>query len=231
MWGNTYYTTPVVIMCSLLTIIIGVKSHRREKSSILFIIYSLSCLILFIGSDLYTALYQYKASPPSRNKSVILQSANTIFALFELFTFYYYYLQIIKSRLTHWTMKFSLILFFSIAIVFFIKIKDKEFGIFDIRQFSALIATIEFFLLLLPVFIYLFELFKNESVKEIKQSPSFWINSGLFVYILITLPFLIISESLPKPVYYFMYFLHSISLNILLLSVIKAFLCRKPITT
>jgi len=231
MWSNTYYTTPVVIMCSILAIIIGIKFHRKGKTSILFIIYALCCFILFIGSDLLTALYQYKASPPSRNKSAILQSANTLFGLFELFTFYYYYLQIIKSRVTHWTMKFSFILFFTIVIVFFMKLNDKKFEIFDIRQFSALVATIEFFLLLLPVFICLFELFKNESIKEIQQRPLLWINSGLFIYILVTLPFLIISESLPKPLYFFMYFLHSVSLCILLLSVIKAFLCRKPITT
>jgi hypothetical protein len=228
--GNTYYTIPVVIISSLLVIITGIKLHLKEKSSILFIIYSLCCLILFVGSELFKILYQYKAST-SRIKIAILQSGNTLFALIELFIFYYYYSKITKLKFMHLAMKFSFILFLAIVFVFFLKLNDKKFEKFYIHQFSALIATIEFFLLLLPIFVYLFELFKNESIKEIKQSPSFWVNSGLFIYILVTLPFLIISESIRKPLYYFMYSLHFVSLSILLLTITKAFLCRKPIIT
>ncbi len=231
LWGNTYYTNPIVSICSLLTIIIGIKFHQKEKSSTLFIIYPLCCLFLFAGLDIFSVFYKYKVSPPSRTKAAIHHSANTLFALFELFIFYYYYLGIIKSNFAHRAMKFISILFIVIVIIFFIKLNDKNFEIFDIRELSALIATIEFLFLLLPVFIYLFELFRNESVKEIKQSPSLWINSGLFIYILVTLPFLIISESLPKPLYHLMYSLHFVSLSILLLTITKAFLCRKSITT
>ena len=230
-WANTYYTIPVVILCSLLTIIIGSRFHRKDKLSILFIAYSSCCLILFAGLDVFTALNQYKVSSTSRTKTAIYQSANTLFALFELFIFYYYYLKIINSKFAHSMMKISFILFFFIVLTFFMKLNDKQFEFFDIRQFSALIATIEFFLLLLPVFIYLFELFKNETVTEIKRSPSLWISSGLFIYILVSLPFLIISESIPRPLNYFMYSLHFVSLSILLLTITKAFLCRKPITT
>lgn len=230
-WRDTYYTDPVVIICSLLVIIIGIKLHRKEKMSFLFITYSLCCLILFAASDVFKVLNLYKVSHLSRIRTAILQSANMLFGLFEFFIFYYYYSKIIKSKLVNRAMKFSSILFFIIVIIFFIKLNDTKFEKFEILQFSALISTIEFFLLLFPVFTYLFELFNTESVKEIKQSPSLWINSGLFVYILITLPFLIISESIPKPLYFFMYSLHFVSLSILLLTIAKAFLCRKPITT
>src|SRR5687767_10049117 len=90
-WSNTYYTIPVVIICCLLTIIIGIRFHRRENSHILFITYSLCCLILFAGLCLFEVLYQYEGSPPSRTKTAIFQSANTLFGLFEIFIFYYYY--------------------------------------------------------------------------------------------------------------------------------------------
>ncbi len=230
-WSGTYYIEPIVILISLISIMVGVRFFRKEKSYIAFILYSLGCFFLFIVTNLFVALYRYKASPPSLTKAIILQTLNIVFALGELSIFYFYYLKIIRSKYTHTIMKICLATFLIFVIFSLIKINDKNFDVFDINQFSALISTIQFLLLLLPVFLYFLELIKNEYLKEINQSPSIWINCGLFVYILVTLPFLIISESLDKHLYNLMYALHYLSLNILFLTIIKAFLCRKPLTT
>src|SRR5258705_3458200 len=151
--SNTYYLELIVIICSLLTTIIGIKFYRKERSLAILITYSLSCFLLFTGASLFTVLYRYKASPPSLTKAIILQTLNILFALMELFIFYYYYLKIFDSKITKTVMKVNLILFFMIIIFSLLKINDQSFRFFDINQFSALVATIEFLLLLFPVFI------------------------------------------------------------------------------
>ena len=225
-WSETYYTEPMVMFISLLSIVIGVKYFQKESSFIAFIIYSIGCFSLFIATNLLVAFYQYKASLP-----LILQTLNIVFALGELFVFYSYYLKIIKSKQARIVMKIIFITFLIFVIFSLIKINDKNFDLSGMNQFSALISTIQFLLLLLPVFLYFLELFKNEYLKDISQSPSISINCGLFVYILVTLPFLIISESLDKPVYHLMYALHYLALSILFVIIIKAFLSRIPLTT
>ena len=228
--SSTYYTVPIVVICALLCTIIGIKFYRNGKLILLFIIYSLCCFLLFTGSFLISVFYKYGISPPSVSKAIILQTGNILFSLIELSIFYYYYLKIIKSNLTHTLMKIFALTFYLVAIYSLIKIHDANFGASDINQCSALISTIQFLLLLLPVFVYFLELFIYEPLKEMTNSPSIWIHLGFFTYVLVTLPFLIISESLEKRLYNLMYSLHFLSLNVLLLTVIKAFLCRKPIT-
>ena len=229
-WKGVFYTAPIVILCSLFAIFFGIKYYCKDKTHTLFIIYSATIFLLFTISDVFKI-----TSPLSkRNMSAIIESANTLLEVIEFFTFYHFFLQIIKSKLVRALMQFSFIILLSLMTLFFIKISDQNFNRTQIFRFSSLIGSVKFFLLLIPLLTYFFEIFNIAPLKDISQSPSLWITSGLFIYCLATLPFLLISGYLyssTKSLYVAMFSIHYLSLGFLFLTIIKAFTCRKPITT
>jgi len=201
-WSKVYYTTPIVIVCSFLAIVFGIKYYQKEKTHILFIIYSISTFLLFLLAESFTII----SLKTSRNKAAIIETGNILFEFIELSVFYYFFLQIINSNVVRLIMKSSFIVFLILVILFF----------------------------LIPIFTYFFELFTKDPVNDIFYSPSLWITSGLFLYCLSTLPFLLISDSLGtsnRSLYFLMFSIHFLSLSLLFLTIIKAFTCKKPITT
>ena len=227
-WRSVFYTAPIVILCSLFAIFFGIRYYHNEKTHVVFIIYSATIFLLFTMSD----IFKITSSLSKRNMSAIIESGNTVVEVIEFFTFYYFFLQIIKSKLVRSLMKFSLILLLLLMALFFIKLSDQNFNRTQIFRISSLIGSIKFFLLLIPLLTYFFEIFNIAPVKDISQSPSLWITSGLFIYCLATLPFLLISGylySATKSLYVAMFSIHYLSLGFLFLTIIKAFSCRKPI--
>ena len=229
-WSRVYYTTPMVIFCSFLAIFFGIKYYQKEKTYIFFILYSIITFLLFLPVKIFVIMLL----PPSRNKTAILHTGNTLFELIEFFVFYYFFQQIIKSNFARSVMKLSLISLLSLSILFIVKISDQNFSKEQIIRLSTFIWSVKFFLLLVPILAYFFEIFRTDPLKDISQSPSLWIISGLFFYTLATLPFILISEFLfesDKPLYYLMFSIHFLSLSFLFLTIIKAFTCRKLIIT
>ena len=229
-WSKVYFTAPVACIISLIAIILGLKNFRREKTYVHFILYSISCFLLFS----LDAIFKIISPLGARSKSIILETGNTTFELIELFVFYYFFLNIIKSNFVQLLMKLSFVAFLIFVVLFFIKLNDQNFTRTEIVHLSTLIGSIKFFMLLIPIFTYFFELFGSDPFKNIFYSPSLWITSGLFLYCLATLPFLLISDSLARsdrPLYLLMFSIHFLSLSFLLLTIIKAFICRRPIIT
>ena len=229
-WSKVYYTTPIVIVCSFLAIVFGIKYYQKEKTHILFIIYSISTFLLFLLAESFTII----SLKTSRNKAAIIETGNILFEFIELSVFYYFFLQIINSNVVRLIMKSSFIVFLILVILFFVKVNDQNLSKNQVVQFSALIGSIKIFLFLIPIFTYFFELFTKDPVNDIFYSPSLWITSGLFLYCLSTLPFLLISDSLGtsnRSLYFLMFSIHFLSLSLLFLTIIKAFTCKKPITT
>lgn len=229
-WSMVYFTEPVACIISLIAIILGLKNYRKDNTYTLFILYSISCLLLLLSVDIIKLVWHL----PTRNKSILTETGNTLFELTELFVFYYFFLNIIKSNLVRSLMKLSFIVFLFFVVLFFIKISSPNFSKDEIVRLSTLIGSIKFFILLIPIFTYFFELFSIDPIKDIFYSPSLWITSGLFLYCLATLPFLLISDSLlksDKSLYLLMVSIHFLSLSFLFLTIIKAFICKSPIIT
>ena len=229
-WSKVYYTGPIVMICSFFAIFFGIKNYRKEKVYACFVLFSVSCFLLFSLTDIIRLVLPFR----SRNKFMALETCNVLFEFTELFVFYYYFLQIIKSTLIRSIMKLSLIIILFLVLLFFFKITNYNFLIFQINQFSTLISILVFFLLLIPIFIYFFETFNSDPINDIRHSPCLWITSGLFLYCLASLPFLLIFGYLYKSdryLYYLMFSIHYVSLSFLFLTIIKAFIWRKPLTT
>jgi len=227
-WSKTYYTEPVLAILSFTAIILGLKNYRKEKIYTFFIVYSISTFFLLLLSGVL------RATLPLSDRVIIIETGNTLFEFIELSVFYYFFLQIINSNVVRLVMKFSFIAFLIPVILFLVKIIDQDLSINQVTQFSTLIGSVKFFLFLIPIFTYFFELFSKDPVKDIFHSPALWITSGLFFYCLSTLPFLLISDSLAtldRSLYLLMFSIHFLSLSFLFLTIIKAFTWKNPITT
>jgi len=229
-WSKVYFTEPIACIISLIAIILGLRNFQKGNYYLLFIFYSISCFFLLSLYD----IFRIASLLPQRNKIIISEIGNTLFELIELFVFYYFFLNIIKSNFIRALMKISFIVFLFFVLLFFIRTTNSNFGKDEILRFSSIIASIKFFILLIPILTYFFELFSIDPIKDIFYSPSLWITSGLFLYCLTTLPFLLISDSLRtsnRSLYLLMFSIHFLSLSFLLLTIIKAFICRRPIIT
>ena len=228
-WSDVYYTEPLTCFISLIAMVLGLRNYRKEKCYTSFILYAFSCFLLLSVTDVFRTL-----TPSTRNKVAIIELGNTLFEFIELLIFYYFFFSIIKSNFSRLLMKVSFVVFLFFIIIFFIKITDQDFGKNQILRFSTLIGSIKLYLLLIPIFTYFFEIFQNDPTKDIFHSPSLWITTGLFLYCLATLPFLLISDSLLKldnSLYLLMFSIHFLSLSFLFLTIIKAFICKNPIIT
>lgn len=129
-----------------------------------------------------------------------------------------------------------LILLYLLSIIFLILVANPKFTRDLISEFSFRINVFEFFLLLFLCLIYLYESFTEKILESrpLKITPSFFIIAGLFFYIMISLPLLLIGDKLfsfSHHLYYLMFSIHYFSISILFLCLAKAFTCKTPLTT
>ncbi len=231
-WGRNFYAEPIWFFFMLIAIFIGLKFYRKEKTYFYFILYTISGLILFpsllviIGSNKFN----------SRQKTLFIETFNTIYSIIEIFTFYYYYYYIIKTKSILLLMKFCFLIVILLSIVFFLKLGDSEVLTSELNSFSFLINSTEFFFLLLPCLVYFYESFnlKINFIKPLKEIPSFWVSTGLFFYITVSLPLLLIGNNLISynlNIFDIMFSLHYLSLSILFICLSKAFSCKTPLIT
>lgn len=225
-----YYTEIIVFLTSFFLLSIIIRYFSKKKFANLFLTYALGCILLFAGLSFKLIFIPMN----DRLSTVIIECANTIFAIIELGVFLTFFFQIIYSQ----TAKKLLLLFsigFIVSVIFFFATAlDIGNNNTEIRKASLTVNILEFSIFLVAILFYYIELFTKPPTLDLARSPAFWISSGLFIYILASLPFLLIAEYLwvqNKQLFYLIFSLHYLSLSLLLLTISKAFLCEQPLTT
>ena len=232
MWERNYYMETLWFFCMIVALFIGLKNYRKGKIHLYFIIYILSGLIIF-PTILFILATNYMKS---WENTIIIESCNTVFSIIEIAVFYNYFNKLLKTKSVLVVMKFCLLTFAILSITFFLKLGNPQLLISDISSFSYLLNTAEFFFLLLPCLVFFYESINIKTIitKSLKETPSFLISSGLFFYIIVSLPLLLIGNTLKsysQNLFHLMFGLHFLSLSILSLSLSKAFSCKTPLTT
>ncbi len=229
LWNEEYYTKFILLFCIIIALIIGIKFYRKEKTYISFLLYISLSLIFFLALPIIYVIKDLHG----RSAAVFDEVWNTVFALVEFIIFYYFFLKILNAKIIKLLMRISFLPIFILSSIFFIKITDPEFSRNQIIKLSFQINIVEFFLLLIPCLIYFYELFTKEASQILSKSPAFWITTGIFIYCVVSLPFLLIGDNLAinyKGLYHMMYGVHYISFSFLFISFAKAFLCKTTLT-
>ena len=227
---DIYYMPCIVLFASFFLLYTIIKHSRKERLSYLFLTYSISCILLFGGLNTQRVFFP----TTTRNSTIIDESSNTFFAIIELCVFIIFFYKIIESRISKKFLLFFSAVFFISVLFFVTKVLDVNSNKSEILKASILVNIIEFSIFLIAILSYFIELFKKPPTLDLTQSPSFWISSGLFIYILVSLPLLFFSGYIwveNRVLYSLLFAIHFLSLSLLLFTIAKAFLCRRPIVT
>ncbi len=230
-WSPDNYILPIWHICMLIALIFGIHFYRKEKSYILFFLYVLAGLLFFPGIIILQKLIPFTL----QEKTMVGEGCNLLFGFIELMVFYSFFNKIITTQIARVIMKICFPLYGMLTIFLLFKIMTENVNRTEIITDSFRVNIIEFFLLLFPCLYFFYDLLTNDSAlsKNILRSPSFWITTGLFFYIIISLPFLLIGDKLLNQnfkLYNLMFSIHYISLSFLFLCITKAFSCKKTLT-
>ena len=169
-----------------------------------------------------------------RKVGVFNEVCNTTFELAEFIAFQYFFNKCYTSEKFKRISNISLLCLVIITLVFFTALAFPGYSKEAIRQHSFLINVIEFFFLSFLCLAYFYELFTAPPRMNLFERPSFFITTSVFFYSVLLIPFFIIARGLFREelsIFFILFSCHYLLLAIVLLSISKAFLCRKPITT
>lgn len=228
-WEKSFYTEPLLLIIEITTIIVGLKLASNNLIGKLFIIYISIDLLVFISIFLLMASPIYN-TPQFKS---FVNITNVLIALIELLVYSYYFTLILSSKKIKLYLLVSCIFYFALMLLFVL----TEFTFISNRTvyFSFFVGGIEFILILPPCIIYFRELLSNVSNVSLSKRPSFWIVTGIFFYALISVPYFLLNQFFYKEAPQFgriinaFLFYTTFAINFLFL--IKAFLCKKLLTT
>lgn len=227
-FADRFYTEPFLALCELTAIIIGVKYKSKERTGkllILFIAFDLTVLIL-------DWLYFFNISLFNINEKRFIRITNTLVVIFEINVYYYYFREVLKSQKLN-KLFTSIPLFYTLIALLQNIFLNQIFA--NKRSYvSQLLFAIELLLILIPVIIYFYKLINTNSDTPLFSRPSFWISVGIFFQSIISIPcYLLLSFLLNQKTTYQPFIeatLYYTPLIINILFIIKAFLCKNPLT-
>lgn len=224
-WKDCFFTEAVLVGVLLTALFVSVKNRKKHFTLRLFPFY-FSCLIIVFLS-LYANIYSKEVIMYSLTKFNFHHYIDYFSTLIELLVFVHFFTLIIESpkfRKVLITITILFVLYYFVELYF-----DKRFSRSISETTQSRVYTIESLILLIPCFVYFYELFKKPPTLNLRQEPAFWIVSGLSFFVTCTLPYSLLENYLRKNYLYLMTTLYSvfyIFYILLLLMIIKAYTCN-----
>ena len=228
-YRNNFFTEPILLAVFIFSFVIAIRYNAGEKEIFYFLFYFLVGVLLFLFTPI---TFFYILS--KRNLAILMEIFNTIFELVEFITFYYFFKKCFQRKEIKKISKLFLICLLIVAAVFFTALNFPTYSIEEIRTHSFFINVLEFFFLALLCLAYFYELFTGTPKLDLSKRPSFLITTSTFFYSVLLIPFFIIARDMLRnesSLFFVLFSCHYLLLTIVLLTISKAFLCRKPITT
>lgn len=230
LWEKYYFSIPLVILGQIGALLFCFRYWKMERVHILLTIYTTVGLALFLS---YHVL-MFDAKNNNRFSSTVLEIFNQAFAITEILFFCSFFKRVLKSHSTKLIVHFGVFIFFIAVIYFVLSISKPNFSLSQIRTLADRITTSELLFLGFLSLIYLYELFKYPTARNLAKSPSFWIVSFSLPYTIILPLLLFLLEILrTENVDMFKVFvsLHYVSLSLVFFGITKALLCKKSLTS
>jgi hypothetical protein len=223
-WRNFYFIPPLMYLVELATIIIAILYVRGTVVGRFFLYYLLFDFLIFNVDEAFVFF--------SKPEPTFVIVTNTLVGLIELLAYSLFFSHAIVYEKSRKIIKISSIFYFFLAIIYIIiQCLSKEMAE---NYFFTSIPAFEFFLLLFPCIIYFRQLFVEQKLIDLFNRPSFWITTGVFFYAIISIPFYLTVTLLLNSVHpswhLFAAFLFYLPFTINFLFLIKAFLCKRPLT-
>jgi hypothetical protein len=229
-YKTDFFTEPVLLLTFIFSLVVGLLYNYRAKERIFFVVYFFAGVVLF----LLASPIQIILVVAGRKVDVFNEVCNTGFEMVEFIAFQYFFKKCLRNKNLRRISNILLLVLIVICFAFFIAAAFQGYSKETIREHSFLINAIEFFFLSSLCLAYFYELFTEPPKINLFERPSFFITTSVFFYSVLLIPFFIIARALWKEehsIFFVLFSCHYILLTIVLVSISKAFLCRKPITT
>lgn len=223
-WYKSFFLTPLIAILSLIVLTISFKKRKNIGITNYLPIYLLSLFLLFSIPDITFLFIGAGHVKRLDNLETIL---DYFFTILEMLVLGHFLFSSIKN--THVR---KIILFFCIGFVLFavpiLLIRHPMLtGI--TRKTRVTVYTSQSALLFIPCCFYFIELFRSPKGNSLRSNPVFWINTGVFIFLMGALPFSIMELWLIKYFKYIwaeVYFIYYALYIFLLIFIIKAYCCK-----
>jgi hypothetical protein len=167
-----------LLTLSFISFLIGLRFKNRHKELSHLFLYSISSFlqVLIIGT------YGLKKLLRPSIFFIINDSSIHMFIVLEFTCIYFFFLK--TSILSLFTKKILVIGLFTGLCTYFILFITLESFVHDFDK----IYFWESCLILLPCFIYIYQLFAKPPILDLLKEPSFWFNVGILIFFTLTLP-------------------------------------------
>jgi hypothetical protein len=224
------FTNFLSILCQVTAVAVSLYYLRKKKYSYLLLIYSSAGLLLMISYVIIPFIFKKGAST-----IFYIESGNVLFAVAEYVIFSILFLMLLTTRWVNLLIYAGGCCVFLLAGLFYYRYftgDTSEKAIFGISDF---LISFELIALGLLCLVYYFNILRRKVDEKLSEIPAFWIVTGLFPYSLVITPFFMITTDQfridHEKIYYLLFIFHFISFSFLFICIIKALLCKKPLTT
>lgn len=221
-----FFTDVFLLCCIFIGIIACVRYYKKTKIHSAITIYTIYIFFAIIIAEVLVFRMNEHNSFDFKLKILLL---NNVLSAVEYYTFYLFFSGILYSSLYKKLLLYSVFIIVPTSIILSIAIFLSN-DLYHIELISYMLNLIEFILLLLYSLRSFLELNKHGSNISLNNSPSFWINSGLLIYIASSIPLLSSGYGLNKELYRFLFSLHYFSFGIFFLTISKALTFKKSLT-
>jgi hypothetical protein len=224
-WAQNYFLDPLSTLAALIGFLIFIVKEDKGNIAYIFLYYFIGYLLLkFIILD---AIF---LNLPFQLRENILQLIDYIFTLFEFLIFFIFFKKILLLKIHRRILVIISCLFlgtgcslllYDITVSGKVPPSSRNF-VFNLQAFS----------LLVPSILYYLEIFKSKPTFNLLRTSSFWVVTGLSLFMISTLPFSLLLDFFWKDnqiVYNYVFNLFYIFYIILFSTIIRAYLC-KPTT-
>jgi hypothetical protein len=228
-WRNSFYTEPLLFLVIVVAFVISVKKRRvlpiLKFVPVYFAMFAVLFLLLFLGLAVLRGGRYY-------NMFLLVDKyAEFVLTVTELIVFSDILAKVIKHKLIKRLVRSGTVI---MAVVFVVYLIVDIFNYNGPRSITnQRLYIIESLFFLSSCIVYMIELFRFPPYFKLVEQPSFWVVTGLFFFVVSTLPVTLLLNYL-KQISYDLYahFFSIIYLSYILLFIMicKAYLC-KPILT
>lgn len=225
-----YYTKSIMFVVELIALVIAIIYGRKSKMGRVFIFYIAFDFSLLIIDGILPGF----SGISKKDLDIFLNYTNTIIAAVELFVYYYFFYNTLQGK----KIQLGILVMASLygLVIFIYLLNGFSFFTARFNYISFLLGAIEFIFLLPFCLLYFRQLLSSPSKINLFNRPSFWIVCGIFFFSFISAPFYLVVDyfrqnTLAAITRQLMALLYYIPFSINFIFLIKAFLCKKPLTT
>lgn len=228
-WERGFYTNFFLELLQILTLIIGLITFRLERIRVFFLLFIF--VSLTAHPDYYSAFFNFQSE---RQKTYIWIYCQIVISVFEFIAYYYFFFKILSGRFIKKVMSCFIYIITVLLILFCIYSLNKDATSKQLVNYFYYLISVDLFFIITPALAYYFEIFKKPVIPKLFNNNPFLITTSIFFPYITIIPFLFIADYLSQEyrrIYNIFFSAHYVLFCFLFIVLLRAFLCKKPLTT